>query len=145
MSEETPVAIFWDIDQLPLPSDSQTYETVHKITDKAHAYGPVTFFRAYSDVPELVNGESARFDLRAAGVSFVGCTQFESKSNTISIDMMVYAMDHPTPPTLVVISDDSLLLYACSILRLRKYHIVVVSPSNTSHHMQGGASAFVDW
>ncbi|KZP18855.1 hypothetical protein FIBSPDRAFT_673113, partial [Athelia psychrophila] len=145
MSKETPVAIFWDIDKLPLPSDSQTYETVHKITDKAHLYGPVSLFRAYSDVPELVNGESARFDLRAAGVSFVGCTQVESKSNAISVDMLIYAMDHPTPPTLVVISDDIQLIYACSILRMRKYHIVVVSLSNASHRMQEGASAFVDW
>ncbi|KZP05374.1 hypothetical protein FIBSPDRAFT_716820, partial [Athelia psychrophila] len=128
-----------------LPSESPTYETVHKITDKAHEYGRVTLFRAYSDAPELVNGESARCDLLTAGVSFVNCRQVESKSNAISVDMLVYAMDHPTPPTLVVISDDSLLIYACSILRMRKHRIVVVSPSNASHHMQGGASAFVDW
>ncbi|KZP20060.1 hypothetical protein FIBSPDRAFT_1045126 [Athelia psychrophila] len=142
MSEETPVAIFWDIDKLPVPSEFTTYETVHKITDKAHAYGPVTLFRAYSDVPEFVNGGSARFDLLAAGVSFV---QVESKSNAISVDMLVYAMDHPTPPTLVVISDDSLLIYACSILRMRKHRIVVISLSNTIHRMQRGAFAFVDW
>ncbi|KZP33213.1 hypothetical protein FIBSPDRAFT_924738 [Athelia psychrophila] len=145
MPEETPVAIFWDIDKLPLPSESPTYETVLKIIDKAHGYGPVTLFKAYSDAPALVNGESARCDLLAAGVSFVNCKQVESNSNTISVDMLVYAMDHPTPATLVVISDDNLLIYACSMLRMRKYRIVVVSPSNASHHMQGESSAFVDW
>ncbi|KZP18838.1 hypothetical protein FIBSPDRAFT_1045952 [Athelia psychrophila] len=145
MSEETPVAIFWDIDKLPLPSDSPTYETVHKITEKAHAYGPITLFRAYSDVPESVNGGSARFDLPAAGVSFVGYAQDGAKSIAMSIDMLVYAMDHPTPMTLVVVSDDNLLIHACSTLRMRKYRIVVVSPSDACHRMQGGVSAFIDW
>ncbi|KZP05596.1 hypothetical protein FIBSPDRAFT_701974, partial [Athelia psychrophila] len=112
------------------PSESPTYETVYKIADKAHEYGRVTLFRAYSDVPELVNGESARCDLLAAGVSFINCRQAESKSNVISVDMLAYAMDHPTLPTLVVISNDSLLIYACSILRTRKHRIIVVSPSN---------------
>ncbi|KZP18849.1 hypothetical protein FIBSPDRAFT_666079, partial [Athelia psychrophila] len=145
MSEETPVAIFWDIDRLPLPSESPTYEIVNKITDKAHEDGFVVLFKAYSDVPELVNGGSARYDLQAAGVSSVGCAQDGTKNVTISTDMLVYAMDHPAPATLVVISDDNQLTYACSILRMRKYRVVVISSSHAGQLMKRRASAFVDW
>ncbi|KZP20059.1 hypothetical protein FIBSPDRAFT_1045125 [Athelia psychrophila] len=145
MPEETPVAIFWDIDTLPLPSESPTYETVNKITDKAHEDGFVVLFKAYSSVPELVNGgTSARYDLQAAGASFVGCAQDGTKNITISTDMLVYAMDHPAPATLIVISDDNLLIYACSILRMRKYRVVVVS-SHAGHLMRRRASAFIHW
>ncbi|KZP20077.1 hypothetical protein FIBSPDRAFT_1045141 [Athelia psychrophila] len=145
MSEETPVAIFWDIDRIPLPSESPTYEIVNKITDKAHEDGFIVMFKAYSDVPELVNGGSARYDLQAAGVSSVGCAQDGTKNVTISTDMLVYAMDHPAPATLVVISDDNQLTYVCSILRMRKYRVVVISSSHGGHLMKRRASVLIDW
>lgn len=153
-----------------MSSEYPAHEFVQKIVAKAHAYGSVALFRAYSDVPELVNGGSARFDLLAAGVSFVGCpcTQDGAKSNTISsastcialsfgafadlnndscafeVDMLVYAMDHPIPGTFFVISDDSRLIYGCSILRMRKYRVVVVSPSDAWHLMQQAAVSPTD-
>ncbi|KAF7982977.1 hypothetical protein HWV62_24572 [Athelia sp. TMB] len=59
--------------------------------------------------------------------------------------MMAFTMDHPAPATLVVISDNSHLIYTCSILRMRRYRIIVVSSSTACHSMRRGASAFVDW
>ncbi|KZP20097.1 hypothetical protein FIBSPDRAFT_1045154 [Athelia psychrophila] len=145
MSQETPVAIFWDIDRLPLPSESPTYEIVNEIIDKAREDGFVVLFKAYSDVPELANGGSARYDLQSAGVSFIGCAQDGTKNVTISTDMLLYAMDHPAPATLIVISDDNQLIYVCSILRMRKYRVIVDTSSHAGHRKQNGGSAFVNW
>ncbi|KZP18851.1 hypothetical protein FIBSPDRAFT_1045959 [Athelia psychrophila] len=144
MSQETPVAIFWDIDRLPLSSESPTYEILNEITDKAHEDGFVVLFKAYSDVPELANGGSTLYDLQSAGVSFIGCAQDGTKNVTISTDMLLYAMDHPAPATLIVISDDNQLIYVCSILRMRKYRVIVDTSSHAGHRIRRGASAFVN-
>ncbi|OSX64963.1 hypothetical protein POSPLADRAFT_1167107, partial [Postia placenta MAD-698-R-SB12] len=59
--------------------------------------------------------------------------------------MLMYAIDTPAPATLIVISGDRDFVYAVSMLRWRKYRVVVVAPSNSHLSMRSQASTVLDW
>ncbi|KAJ7684979.1 hypothetical protein DFH06DRAFT_1157041 [Mycena polygramma] len=63
------------------------------------------------------------------------------------MDMLAYAMDHPAPATLILISGDRDFAYAVSILRLRKYEVVVMSLPMPGPHisLKSQASVYLDW
>lgn len=58
--------------------------------------------------------------------------------------MLAHAIDH-TPSTIVLISADRDFVYALSILRLRRFHVVVVSPLSVHRSLKAQAARFVDW
>ncbi|KAF5357945.1 hypothetical protein D9756_001858 [Leucocoprinus leucothites] len=61
-----------------------------------------------------------------------------------TVDMLTHAADNPPPSTLVVIAGNNDFSYAISILRLRRYDIVLVCPKErTAEHSQ--ASLYLDW
>ena len=65
----------------------------------------------------------------------------------ISVDMFGYAIDNPAPATVILISGDRDFAYAVSVLRLRRYQVVIVAPSVPSPHasLKSQASAVLEW
>lgn len=62
----------------------------------------------------------------------------------LAVDMLTHATDHPPPTTLLVIAGNSDFSYAISILRLRRYDVVLVCPKEqVDQHSQ--ASLYLDW
>lgn len=61
--------------------------------------------------------------------------------------MLAFAVDHPTPATVFLITGDRDYAYAVSILKLRKYQVILVVPSspNTSPSLESQASLVIDW
>jgi hypothetical protein len=61
--------------------------------------------------------------------------------------MLTYAMDNPSPTTIILISGDHDFAYAVSTLRLRHYVVVVIGPSDPVPHisLESQASVFFDW
>lgn len=61
--------------------------------------------------------------------------------------MLAYAMDHPAPATLILISGDRDFAYAVSILRLRRYNVVVIALPVPGAHisLKSQASLYLDW
>ncbi|KZP18837.1 hypothetical protein FIBSPDRAFT_744842, partial [Athelia psychrophila] len=140
------VAIFWDFDNLTLPPNLSGFELADAIGYTGHAWGAVTSFRAYSDVPETTMFESEiRSELQIAGVCICVCPQDGSKASMILTDMLAYAMDHPRPATIVLVSDNQQLAYPMSILRLRRYRTVVIAPRTAHSSLKLRATSFVDW
>ncbi|KAJ6541766.1 NYN domain-containing protein [Mycena capillaripes] len=87
-----------------------------------------------------------RSELQSSGVSLTHCPQ--NGKNTVElmimVDMLAYAMDHPAPATVILISGDRDFAYAVSILRLRRYEVVVISLM--AHiSLKSQASACLDW
>ncbi|KJA27236.1 hypothetical protein HYPSUDRAFT_35856, partial [Hypholoma sublateritium FD-334 SS-4] len=86
--------------------------------------------------------------LQASGVSLTDCApngRKEVADKMIIVDMLAYAMDHPAPRTLVLISGDRDYAYALAVLRLRRYHVVLVTLGNAHASLVAQASECLDW
>lgn len=61
-----------------------------------------------------------------------------------SADMLVFAMDHPTPATIILLSGKSELAYSASLLCHRRYRVIIaaVSPNES---LKSQASLVLDW
>ncbi|KAJ7273506.1 NYN domain-containing protein [Mycena haematopus] len=128
------------------------YEIVSGIRNVAHRFGPVKQFKAYMEVPDPDTSRSLslRSELQSSGVSLTDCPRNGRKNvadQMIMVDMLAYAMDHPAPVTLILISGDRDFAYAVSVLRLRRYEVVVISPPLPGAHisLKSQASVYLDW
>jgi NYN domain len=59
--------------------------------------------------------------------------------------MLAHAIDNPAPSTVVLISGDRDFAYALSILRLRRYHVVLITLSNAHPSLRAQTSLCFDW
>ncbi|KAG6866075.1 hypothetical protein C0991_008827 [Blastosporella zonata] len=120
-------------------------ETVESIRSLAHAYGTIISFKAYVDVSSTLRLWS---ELQASGVSLIACPhngRQDVASKMLIVDMITFAVDHPSSATILLISGDRDLAYAISILRHRKYKVVVLCPSNTHSSLLAQANIHLDW
>ncbi|KAJ7219081.1 NYN domain-containing protein [Mycena pura] len=150
MQPDSDVAIFWDYENCHAPSNVSGHEVVSGIRNVAHRYGSVKYFKAYMEITDartFNRALSLRSELQSSGVSLTDCPHNGRKDvadQMIMVDMLAYAMDHPPPATLLLISSDRDFSYAVAVLRLRKYDIVVISlMAHASLNSQ--ASVWLDW
>ncbi|KAG1732621.1 NYN domain-containing protein [Suillus paluster] len=127
MSNYRKVAIFWDYENCSPPLNSQGHTIVNGIQRIAHVFGHVTSFKAYLDIG-LQPPRSVRFrsDLQSSGVSITDCPHNGKKEvvdKMILVDMLAFAIDNPSPATIILIAGDRDYAYAISTLRLRQYNI----------------------
>jgi hypothetical protein len=61
------------------------------------------------------------------------------------VDMLTYAIDTPAPATIILISGDRDFVYAVSVLRFRRYHVVVIAPGAAHAGLKLRASDVLDW
>lgn len=59
--------------------------------------------------------------------------------------MLAYALDHAAPATIILITGDRDFAYALSILRLRQYHVVLVTLPGAHWSLTAQASECIDW
>ncbi|KAG1756272.1 uncharacterized protein EDB91DRAFT_4430 [Suillus paluster] len=65
----------------------------------------------------------------------------------LPVDMLAYAVDNPSPATIILIAGDRDYAYAVSTLRLRQYNVVLIVPPapNIPQSLESQASVVVDW
>ena len=61
------------------------------------------------------------------------------------MDMLAYAIDNPSPSTIVLISGDRDFAYGLAMLRLRRYRVVLITLSNAHPSLRAQASLCFDW
>lgn len=59
--------------------------------------------------------------------------------------MLAHAIDHPTPATVILITGDRDFVYAVSVLRLRRYRVIVIAPSKIHVTLRLQASSIFAW
>ncbi|KAG5645014.1 hypothetical protein DXG03_007291 [Asterophora parasitica] len=138
------VAIFWDFESLPPHSSQPEYKLVESIRSSAHDFGSVISFKAYVDTSTL--SSNLRAELQASGVSLTDYPHGKDMADKMLVgDMIAYAIDHPSPSTIFLISSDVHYAYVVSILRHRRYKVVVLCPSATQSSLVQAASVHIDW
>ncbi|KAG2349378.1 hypothetical protein BDR05DRAFT_985929 [Suillus weaverae] len=152
MSNHRKVAIFWDYENCSPPSNSQGHAIVNGIRRIAHVFGYVMSFKAYFDMSSQSSQKSVGFrsDLQSSGVSIIDCPHNGKKEvvdKMILVDMIAFAVDNPSPATIILIAGDRDYAYAVSTLRLRQYDVVLIVPPapNIPQSLESQASVVVDW
>ncbi|KAF8892631.1 hypothetical protein BD779DRAFT_1199707 [Infundibulicybe gibba] len=90
-------------------------------------------------------------ELQLSGVSLTQCLINDGTPSgtavgrTLAADMLAYAIDNPAPSIIMLISGDRHIAYPLSLLRLRRYDIVVISPSNVHAGLKSQASESFVW
>ena len=70
---------------------------------------------------------------------------YSTISINILVDMLTYAIDTPAPATIILISGDRDFVYAVSVLRFRRYNVVVIAPGSAHASLKSRASEILDW
>ncbi|KAI6036679.1 limkain-b1-type NYN domain-containing protein, partial [Pisolithus microcarpus] len=149
MTDREKVAVFWDFENCCPPSTQGLgYDIANNIGRIARIFGCVTTFKAYLDISSQPSKSTAlRSELQLSGVSVVDCPHSGKKDvvdKMAIVDMFAFAVDHPPPATVILISGDRDYAYALSTLRLRNYKVVLITPRATSC-LEACASFVVDW
>ncbi|KAG5645015.1 hypothetical protein DXG03_007292 [Asterophora parasitica] len=145
------------------------YEIVKKIRNVAHKFGTIKLFKAYLELSDPVAFSKSlvlRSELQSSGVSLTDCPHngrkdvadkmilgnyHTAKEYTSSlypfclVDMLAHAIDNPAPYTIILISGDRDFAYAVSILRLRRYRVVIISLRGVHTSLKVQSSVFLDW
>ena len=155
----------------PPATNTSGYTIVDNIRSVAQNFGSIKLFKAYLDVSEHVPLSRPLLlfsELQSSGVSLTDCPRNGRKDvadkmiigkyvlniksftflNTeffFSVDMLAHAIDNSAPSTIVLISGDRDFAYALSILRLRRYRIVLITLSNAHPSLRAQASLCFNW
>ncbi|CAA7265191.1 unnamed protein product [Cyclocybe aegerita] len=144
------VAIFWDYENCPAPSNGSGYIIAKNISALAQQFGTVKSFKAYLEISEqLPRALAMRSELQSSGVSLIDCPHNGRKDvadKMMLVDMLAHAIDNPPPSTtIILISGDRDFAYALSILSLRRYHVVLLTLANAHPSLTMQAAVCYDW
>jgi hypothetical protein len=73
------------------------------------------------------------------------CEPFPQGSETSLVDMLSYALDNQAPATAILISGDRNFAYAVSVLRHRRYRVILIAPATVHSSLKSQASSVLDW
>ncbi|KAM1686958.1 hypothetical protein ACFX2K_034994 [Malus domestica] len=150
-SFDGPVAIFWDIENCPVPSDVRPEDVAGNIRMALQVHpiikGAVMTFSAYGDF----NGFPRRLreGCQRTGVRLIDVPngRKDAADKAILVDMFLFALDNPPPSSIMLISGDVDFAPALHILGQRGYIVILVIPSGVGvSSALSNAGKFVwDW
>ncbi|GAB2222147.1 hypothetical protein Drorol1_Dr00013349 [Drosera rotundifolia] len=130
---ECPVAIFWDMENCPVPNDIRPEDVAVNIRMalKFHPLikGSITTFSAYGDFNYFPR--RLREGCQRTGVKLVDVPngRKDAADKAILIDMFLFALDHRPPSSIMLISGDVDFSPALHVLGQRGYTVILVIPS----------------
>lgn len=149
------VAVFWDFENCAPPSQVSGYDAVDAIRRVGHRYGAICQLKAYLEPPrQYVEPTAAgralalRSELQASGVSLTDCPHNGMKEvadHMMQVDMLAFALDHPAPATILIITGDRDFAYATAVLRARRYCVVVLSLPHIHNSLKAQADEWLEW
>ncbi|XP_047977215.1 uncharacterized protein LOC125219317 isoform X2 [Salvia hispanica] len=132
-SLHVPVAILWDIENCPVPSDVRPEDVAGNIRMALRAHplidGVVTMFSAYGDFNAFPR--RLREGCQRTGVRLIDVPngRKDAADKAILVDMFLFALDNPPPSPIMLISGDVDFAPALHILGQRGYTVILVIPS----------------
>ncbi|XP_072973700.1 uncharacterized protein [Typha angustifolia] len=146
-----PVAILWDIENCPVPSDVRPEDIAGNIRMALQVHpvikGAVTMFSAYGDFNSFPR--RLREGCQRTGVKLVDVPngRKDAADKAILVDMFLYALDNRPPSSIMLISGDVDFAPALHILGQRGYTIILVIPAGVGvSSALSNAGRFVwDW
>ncbi|CAN8272250.1 unnamed protein product [Cochlearia groenlandica] len=129
-----PVAILWDIENCPVPSDVRPEDVAGNIRTAVQLHpaitgGSIVTFSAFGDFNAFPR--RVREGCQRTGVKLVDVPngRKDAADKAILVDMFLFALDHRPPSTIVLISGDVDFAPALHVLGQRGYTVIVIIPS----------------
>ncbi|XP_065870361.1 uncharacterized protein [Euphorbia lathyris] len=128
-----PVAILWDIENCPVPSDVRPEDVAGNIRMALRVHpvikGAVMMFSAYGDFNAFPR--RLREGCQRTGVKLIDVPngRKDAADKAILVDMFLFALDNPPPSSIMLISGDVDFSPALHILGQRGYTVILVIPS----------------
>lgn len=132
-SPDGPVAILWDIENCPVPSDVRPEDVAGNIRMALRVHpvikGAVMLFSAYGDFNAFPR--RLREGCQRTGVKLIDVPngRKDAADKAILVDMFLFALDNPPPSSIMLISGDVDFAPALHILGQRGYNVILVIPS----------------
>ncbi|GMH03893.1 hypothetical protein Nepgr_005732 [Nepenthes gracilis] len=150
-SSQGPVAILWDIENCPVPSDVRPEDVAGNIRMALRVHpvikGVVTVFSAYGDFNSF--SRRLREGCQRTGVKLIDVPngRKDAADKAILVDMFLFALDNRPPSSVMLISGDVDFAPALHILGQRGYTVILVIPSGVGvSSALSNAGKFVwDW
>ncbi|KAL7156824.1 hypothetical protein ABFS83_02G035200 [Erythranthe nasuta] len=150
-SLQGPIAILWDIENCPVPSDVRSEDVAGNIRMALRVHpvinGAVTMFSAFGDFNAFPR--RLREGCQRTGVKLVDVPngRKDAADKAILVDMFLFALDNPPPSSIMLISGDVDFAPALHILGQRGYTVILVIPSGVGvSSALSNAGRFVwDW
>jgi len=128
---EAPMAIFWDIENMPIPTTSSGRDVSSRLKSMLKPYGNLVQFRGYASIGLNHIPQQKRSDLQLSGCLLVDCPHVGRKEvadKMIIVDAMNFAMQNPEGATLCFITGDIDFSYLLAVLqRYKQYRTIVIS------------------
>ena len=128
---QAPMAIFWDLENLPIPSLSSGREVAMRLKSILAPHGNLVQFRGYASIGEANIPQQKRSDLQLSGCHLVDCPHVGRKEvvdKMIIVDAMHFAFTHPDAATLCFITGDVDYAYLLAVLQQRpQWRTIVIS------------------
>lgn len=150
-SSQGPVAILWDIENCPVPSDVRPEDVAINIRMALRIHpvirGAVTLFSAYGDFNAFPR--RVREGCQRTGVKLIDVPngRKDAADKAILVDLFLFALDNPPPSSIMLISGDVDFAPALHILGQRGYTVILVIPSGVgvSSALSNAGSFVWDW
>ncbi|XVF01272.1 hypothetical protein REPUB_Repub04eG0073500 [Reevesia pubescens] len=150
-SSDGPVAIFWDIENCPVPSDVRPEDVAGNIRMALRVHpiikGAVMMFSAYGDFNAFPR--RLREGCQRTGVKLIDVPngRKDAADKAILVDMFLFALDNLPPSSIMLISGDVDFAPALHILGQRGYSVILVIPAGVGvSSALSNAGKFVwDW
>ncbi|KAF8117467.1 hypothetical protein N665_0010s0043 [Sinapis alba] len=132
-STEGPLAVLWDIENCPVPSDVRPEDVASNIRTAIQLHpvvsGSVVVFSAFGDFNAFPR--RVREGCQRTGVKLVDVPngRKDAADKAILLDMFLFVLDHPPPSTIVIITGDVDFAPALHVLGQRGHIVVVIIPS----------------
>lgn len=128
---QSPMAIFWDIENMPIPSTSSGRDVSSRLKSILKPYGNLVQFRGYASIGLSHIPQQKRSDLQLSGCLLVDCPHNGRKDvadKMIIVDAMNFAMQNPAGATLCFVTGDVDFSYLLAVLqRYKQYRTIVIS------------------
>lgn len=127
---DAPLAIFWDLENMPIPSSISGREVATRLKSVVAAHGDLVQFRAYSNIGLGLVPQQKRSDLQLSNCHLVDCPHSGRKEvadKMIIVDAMQFAFTHPEGATLCFVTGDVDYAYLLAVLQRPQWRTIVIS------------------
>lgn len=125
-----PLAIFWDLENMPIPSSISGREVAARLKSVVAPHGDLVQFRAYANIGLGLIPQQKRSDLQLSNCHLVDCPhqgRKEVADKMIIVDAMQFAFTHPEGATLCFVTGDVDYAHLLAVLQRPQWKTIVIS------------------
>ncbi|KAL7575334.1 hypothetical protein ACA910_001852 [Epithemia clementina (nom. ined.)] len=135
---EAPMAIFWDLETMPIPLHSKGRAVVQRLKAAMVPYGDLIQFRGYANIGLGQISQDKRSDLHSSGCQLVDCPyggRKEVADPKIVVDALQFAYNNPRAATLCFVLGEVDYADLFGVLKLRSQWRTIVISTGTLESM----------